>query len=178
MKRRLEISRGLLHRPKVLFLDEPTLGLDPQTRRHIWEYLFRLRDRRGITMFLTTHYMDEAENCDRIAIIDHGQIVALDTPEGLKGLSEAMSLQCRRGQPAAGEAGSTQGIQTDLVRRQVIVETDRHLHPHMISTFSGGTRRGQGIRRPTLEMPHQTRGRAIREEEASGKTGGMTVFQR
>ena len=73
MKRRLEIARGLLHRPRVLFLDEPTLGLDPQTRRHIWQYLRNLREQREVTMFMTTHYMDEAENCNRIAIIDHGQ---------------------------------------------------------------------------------------------------------
>ncbi|MCL4540345.1 MAG: ATP-binding cassette domain-containing protein, partial [Bacteroidetes bacterium] len=84
MKRRLEIARGLLHYPKVLFLDEPTLGLDPQTRSHIWEYIHELKKREGTTVFLTTHYMDEAENCDRIAIIDHGTIVALDTPDNLK----------------------------------------------------------------------------------------------
>jgi ABC-2 type transport system ATP-binding protein len=85
MKRRLEIARGLLHHPKVLFLDEPTLGLDPQTRRHIWEYIRRLNEEEGVTIFLTTHYMDEADElCDRIAIIDHGKIVAMDSPEGLK----------------------------------------------------------------------------------------------
>ena len=84
MKRRLEIARGLLHHPRVLFLDEPTLGLDPQTRRHIWNYLHQLRVQEHLTIFLTTHYMDEAENCGRIAVIDHGSIVALDTPDGLK----------------------------------------------------------------------------------------------
>jgi ABC-2 type transport system ATP-binding protein len=84
MKRRLEIARGLLHHPRVLFLDEPTLGLDPQTRRRVWGYLADLRARENLTIFLTTHYMDEAENCDRIAVIDHGRIVALDTPNGLK----------------------------------------------------------------------------------------------
>ena len=84
MKRRLEIARGLLHHPKVLFLDEPTIGLDPQTRRHIWDHLRELRQRDNLTIFLTTHYMDEAEYCDRIAIIDHGEIVALDTPDNLK----------------------------------------------------------------------------------------------
>ncbi|GAA2594074.1 ATP-binding cassette domain-containing protein [Actinomadura fulvescens] len=84
MKRRLEIARGLLHSPRVLFLDEPTVGLDPQTRSSIWDYIRRLKDAEEITIFMTTHYMDEAEYCDRIAIIDQGAIVALDTPEALK----------------------------------------------------------------------------------------------
>lgn len=84
MKRRLEIARGLIHYPKVLFLDEPTVGLDPQTRSHIWEYIHRVKKEHGITIFLTTHYMDEAENCERIAVIDYGKIVALDTPKNLK----------------------------------------------------------------------------------------------
>lgn len=84
MKRRLEIAIGLLHHPKVLFLDEPTIGLDPQTRRRIWEYVNAVREVEGLTVFLTTHYMDEAEICDRIAVIDHGKIVACDTPRTLK----------------------------------------------------------------------------------------------
>ncbi|CAD6490301.1 MAG: Vitamin B12 import ATP-binding protein BtuD [Candidatus Argoarchaeum ethanivorans] len=85
MIRRLEIARGLMHHPKVLFLDEPTLGLDPQTRLHIWDYIRRLNREEGITIVLTTHYMEEADNlCDRIAIIDNGRVVALDTPEKLK----------------------------------------------------------------------------------------------
>jgi ABC-2 type transport system ATP-binding protein len=84
MKRRLEIARGLLHSPRVLFLDEPTVGLDPQTRSSIWSYIRELKRTEEITIFLTTHYMDEAEYCDRIAIIDHGEIIVLDTPEALK----------------------------------------------------------------------------------------------
>jgi ABC-2 type transport system ATP-binding protein len=84
MKRRLEIARGLLHSPRVLFLDEPTVGLDPQTRKSIWSYIHELRTQEDITIFLTTHYMDEAENCDRIAIMNQGEIVVLDTPEALK----------------------------------------------------------------------------------------------
>ena len=84
MKRRLELARGLLHYPKVLFLDEPTLGLDPQTRNRIWEYIIELKQHEGTTIFLTTHYMDEAEKADRIAIIDHGKLVAIDTPDKLK----------------------------------------------------------------------------------------------
>ena len=84
MKRRLEIGRGLLHSPRVLFLDEPTIGLDPQTRNSIWSYIAELDRDEDITIFLTTHYMDEAEYCDRIAIIDDGRIVVLDTPQALK----------------------------------------------------------------------------------------------
>jgi ABC-2 type transport system ATP-binding protein len=84
MKRRLEIARGLLHSPRVLFLDEPTIGLDPQTRSSIWTYIRALRETEGTTIFMTTHYMDEAEFCDRIAIMDRGEIVVLDTPEALK----------------------------------------------------------------------------------------------
>jgi ABC-2 type transport system ATP-binding protein len=84
MKRRVEIARGLIHYPKVLFLDEPTTGLDPQTRSHIWEYIVKLQSEKNITIFLTTHYMDEAEICSRVAIIDGGVIVANDTPYALK----------------------------------------------------------------------------------------------
>ncbi len=84
MKRRLEIARGLLHSPRVLFLDEPTVGLDPQTRAAIWGYIDQLRVSEDITIFMTTHYMDEAEYCDRIAIIDHGEVVVIDSPERLK----------------------------------------------------------------------------------------------
>jgi ABC-2 type transport system ATP-binding protein len=85
MRRRLEIARGLLHHPVVLFLDEPTLGLDPQTRNHLWQYIAALSREKGITIILTTHYMEEADRlCDRVAIMDGGRIIALDTPENLK----------------------------------------------------------------------------------------------
>jgi ABC-2 type transport system ATP-binding protein len=84
MRRRLEIARGLLHSPRVLFLDEPTIGLDPESRSTLWRYVDELRRREDLTVFLTTHYMDEAERCDRIAIVDRGQVAALDTPAALK----------------------------------------------------------------------------------------------
>ena len=84
MKRRVEIARSLLHYPKVLFLDEPTTGLDPQTRAHIWEYVVKLQKEKNITIFLTTHYMDEAEIFSKVAIMDAGKIVAMDTPYHLK----------------------------------------------------------------------------------------------
>jgi len=85
MRRRLEFARGLLHHPRVLFLDEPTIGLDPQSRDRMWEYITALREKENITVVITTHYMEEADRlCDRVAIIDNGRIVALDTPERLK----------------------------------------------------------------------------------------------
>jgi ABC-2 type transport system ATP-binding protein len=95
MKRRLEIGRGLLHSPQVLFLDEPTIGLDPQTRASIWEYIGNLRQRQDITIFVTTHYMDEAEHCDRIAIMNDGRIVVTDTPDALKSSVGADRVQIR-----------------------------------------------------------------------------------
>ncbi|MFA7289581.1 MAG: ATP-binding cassette domain-containing protein [Melioribacteraceae bacterium] len=84
MKRRAEIARGLVHFPKILFLDEPTTGLDPQTRANVWDYIRKLQKQKNITIFLTTHYMEEAEICNKVAIIDHGKIVAFDTPHNLK----------------------------------------------------------------------------------------------
>ncbi len=94
MKRRLEIARGLLHHPKIIFLDEPTLGLDPQTRNHMWEYLKNLNDKEGTTVFFTTHYMEEADRvADRIAIIDHGTIIATGTSEALKAQTKTTTLE-------------------------------------------------------------------------------------
>ena len=94
MKRRLEIARGFLHHPKILFLDEPTIGLDPQTRNHIWTYLKKMNQEEGTTVFLTTHYMEEAEKVsDRIAIIDHGKIVAQGTAQELKLQTKSNTLE-------------------------------------------------------------------------------------
>jgi len=101
MRRRLEIGRGLMHRPRVLFLDEPTLGLDPQTRRRIWDHIRNLNSALGMTIILTTHYMEEADQlCSRIAIIDRGEIVALDTPEVLKGMLGGDLLELEINNPA------------------------------------------------------------------------------
>ncbi len=94
MKRRLEIARGLLHHPRVLFLDEPTVGLDPQTRNHIWTYLKDLRRAEGVAVFLTTHYMEEAERAaDRVAIIDHGRLLTQDSPAGLRASTGTATLE-------------------------------------------------------------------------------------
>jgi ABC-2 type transport system ATP-binding protein len=94
MKRRLEIARGLLHHPKILFLDEPTLGLDPQTRNHMWSYLDKLNKEEGMTIFFTTHYMEEAEKiAQKIAVIDHGKIVAIGTSTELKKRTKTQTLE-------------------------------------------------------------------------------------
>lgn len=94
MKRRLEIARGLIHHPKILFLDEPTIGLDPQTRNFLWNYICEMNKKEGMTVFLTTHYMDEAEKmADRIAIIDHGKIIAVGSPNELKKKTKTKSLE-------------------------------------------------------------------------------------
>ena len=116
MQRRLEIARGLLHAPRVLFLDEPTVGLDPQTRASIWEYINELKRREDITIFLTTHYMDEAEHCDRIAIIDHGKIVAIDTPERLKASvgKDRVQIQTEDDEAAIGELREAMAIEAAM----------------------------------------------------------------
>jgi ABC-2 type transport system ATP-binding protein len=95
MKRRVEIARGLVHFPKVLFLDEPTTGLDPQTRANVWDYIHKLQKQKNITIFLTTHYMEEAEICNKVAIIDHGKIVAHDTPNNLKKKFTSITLKIK-----------------------------------------------------------------------------------
>jgi ABC-type multidrug transport system, ATPase component len=101
MKRRAEIARGLVHFPKVLFLDEPTTGLDPQTRANVWEYIHTLQKQKNITIFLTTHYMDEAEICGTVAIIDHGKIVAFDTPYNLKKKHTSTTMKIHSADPEA-----------------------------------------------------------------------------
>jgi ABC-2 type transport system ATP-binding protein len=173
MRRRLEIARGLLHRPKVLFLDEPTIGLDPQTRRHIWEYILGLRGREDLTLFLTTHYMDEAENCDRIAIIDQGKIVALDTPDNLKAMvgGDVITLRTADNARAAEELRRRYelevGVQNGELRleaengEEFIPELVRELHVPITAV---------SLNRPTLDgVFMKLTGRAIREEEATGQ---------
>lgn len=169
MKRRLEIARGLLHHPRVLFLDEPTLGLDPQTRRHIWDYLLRLREQEGLTIFLTTHYMDEAEYSDRIAVIDHGLIVGLDTPDGLKRSvgGDLVTVEVADGAAGATEISGRYGVEV-AARDGALsfsVSEGREFLPDFVKTFSQPIH-SIDLRRPTLDdvFLHLT-GREIRDSE-------------
>jgi ABC-2 type transport system ATP-binding protein len=173
MKRRLEIARGLLHHPRVLFLDEPTLGLDPQTRRRIWEYLGDLRAREGLTIFMTTHYMDEAEQCDRIAVIDHGEIVALDTPAGLKDAVGGDVVTIDTPDPTAGAAelrgrfGLEPVIADGTISFQV--QGGEAFLPDFVRSF-GRPIDAIGLRRPTLDDAFlRLTGREIRD---SGSENG------
>ncbi|MDD5163703.1 MAG: ATP-binding cassette domain-containing protein [Candidatus ainarchaeum sp.] len=178
MKRRLEIARGLMHKPKILFLDEPTIGLDPQTRRNLWEYIRNFNKKDGITIILTTHYMEEADFlCDRIAIIDHGKIIALDTPEKLK--------EVLGGDIITVESTDSNALKK-LLEGQVFVKETKLFDEHLnVSVDNGGkalpklielaqknkiTVDSAVLKRPSLEdvFIHYT-GRTIREEEASDK---------
>jgi ABC-2 type transport system ATP-binding protein len=172
MRRRLEIARGLLHHPAVLFLDEPTVGLDPQTRAAIWEHVKKLRDEFGVTVFMTTHYMDEAENCDRIAIIDHGHIVALGSPEELKRSAgeDIMSVGAVDPDALAPAIAARYGVQVtrgpDGLRFDV--KDGGAFIPQLTADFPGQIR-SVSVHRPTLDDVFlKLTGRAIRDEEASG----------
>ncbi len=171
MKRRLELARGLLHYPKVLFLDEPTLGLDPQTRNHIWEYILELRQREGTTIFLTTHYMDEAENADRIAIIDYGKLVAIDTPERLKNMvgKDIITMKTADNDRAAEEVRLRYRIEAtrDSDRLAFEVANGDEFLPTFIREF--GTKiLSISLRRPSLDDVFlKLTGREIRQEAVS-----------
>ena len=181
MKRRLEIARGLLHQPSVLFLDEPTLGLDPQTRKSIWDHLRQLRTREGVTLFMTTHYMDEAEFCDRIAIIDQGQIVALGSPSELK---------ARVGGDVITVTASDTGAAALEIRQRFALEPLVDDGTLRIEVPDGATFLPRlvreipmplttvTLRRPSLDDVFlKLTGRAIRDEAAAG-TDQMRMFMR
>jgi ABC-2 type transport system ATP-binding protein len=172
MRRRLEIARGLLHAPHVLFLDEPTVGLDPQTRSSIWRYINELRTREDITIFLTTHYMDEAEYCDRIAIMDHGRIVVLDTPEALKAAvgEDRVQITTADDEVALASLAEQFGITGRFAEGQLTfsVPKGEEFVPRLFAEL-GVAIRSVSVSRPSLDdvfMSHT--GTTIRDAENTG----------
>ncbi len=179
MMRRLEIARGLIHKPHVLFLDEPTIGLDPQTRTHIWEYIKTLTKEEGVTIVLTTHYMEEADNlCSRIAIIDYGEIVALDTPEALKNMfgGDVITLELEDSTDIARLSVIYQNNGFAKIVSQknneifLAVKDGEHQIPYVLNLASsaGIPILSVGLHKPTLDdvFLHHT-GRAIRDNDTS-----------
>jgi ABC-2 type transport system ATP-binding protein len=172
MQRRLEIARGLLHAPHVLFLDEPTVGLDPQTRTSIWAYINELKAREDITIFLTTHYMDEAEHCDRIAIIDHGRIVAIDTPEALKASvgKDRVQIHTASDQAAIAELKERFGLDAAMHEGAVTfaVAAGEQFVPQLFAEFSIPIR-SVSVSRPSLDDVFMSyTGTTIRDAEGGG----------
>jgi ABC-2 type transport system ATP-binding protein len=154
MRRRLEIARGLMHSPRVLFLDEPTIGLDPQTRRSIWTYIHELKEREEITIFMTTHYMDEAEWCDRIAIMDHGEIVALDAPEALKAQvgTDRVTIHTDDNERAIAELSDRFGVEARISEGAVVfgVASGEEFVPRLFAELDIPIR-AVSVARPTLD---------------------------
>ena len=181
MKRRLEIARGLMHTPRVLFLDEPTIGLDPQTRASIWSYLEALQRDEETTIFLTTHYMDEAEYCDRIAIIDHGHIIALDTPDALKASvgRDRVSIQTADDAAAIAALRARFGLEATIAEGAVTfgVPNGATFVPRLFAEL-GVEIRSVSVSRPSLDDVFMSyTGTTIRDAEASGAEA-MRMFAR
>jgi ABC-2 type transport system ATP-binding protein len=182
MRRRLEIARGLMHSPRVLFLDEPTIGLDPQTRRSIWSYIRELKETEEITIFMTTHYMDEAEWCDRIAIMDHGQIVALDAPETLKAQvgTDRVSIHTDDNEAAIAALADRFGIEARVAEGAVTfgVPAGEEFVPRLFAEL-GLPIRSVSVSRPTLDDVFMSyTGSTIRDaEEDAGKMRSRAMMQ-
>jgi ABC-2 type transport system ATP-binding protein len=183
MKRRLEIARGLLHSPRVLFLDEPTIGLDPQTRASIWAYLGDLHRTTDVTVFVTTHYMDEAEHCDRLAIMNEGSIVALDTPHALKAAlgKDRVQITTDDDQAALAALRDRFGLEAGVHEGAVTmaVTDGAGFVPRLVAEL-GVPIRSVTVTRPSLDdvfLAHT--GRTIRDAEAAGGgLGGLPPYLR
>jgi ABC-2 type transport system ATP-binding protein len=182
MRRRLEIARGLMHSPRVLFLDEPTIGLDPQTRRSIWNYIRELKESEEITIFMTTHYMDEAEWCDRIAIMDNGEIVALDAPETLKaGVgTDRIMIHTDDNDAAIAELAERFGIEGQVAEGAVIfgVPSGEQFVPRLFAEL-GLPIKSVSVSRPTLDDVFMSyTGTTIRDaEEDAGRNRNRIMMQ-
>jgi ABC-2 type transport system ATP-binding protein len=172
MKRRLEVARGLIHQPRVLFLDEPTLGLDPQSRAHLWEFITNMPKKHNVTIFMTTHYMEEAEVCDNIAIIDNGIIIAEGSPEELKKMvgGDVISLKTKDNKRSKEEIKKLFGIEAEEKDGELYITTDKGdaCIPELIRGLSDIVISVK-LQRPTLnDVFLKLTGRAIRDEEVSG----------
>ncbi|HET9059405.1 MAG TPA: ATP-binding cassette domain-containing protein [Acidimicrobiales bacterium] len=185
MKRRLEIARGLLHAPAVLFLDEPTIGLDPQTRRSIWDYISSLKQREGTTIFMTTHYMDEAEFCDRIGIIDKGQIVAMGSPEELKASVGKDRVEVETPTPERAVSALIEQFGLEGAVRQgkvsFSVAGGGEFVPRLFANFAqaGIAVQSVAVSRPSLDDVFLAyTGTSIREAEAAGPSDWMRRMAR
>jgi ABC-2 type transport system ATP-binding protein len=182
MRRRLEIARGMMHSPRVLFLDEPTIGLDPQTRRSIWTYIAELKEREEITIFMTTHYMDEAEWCNRIAIMDHGEIVALDAPDELKaGVGkDRVTIQTEDDRAAIAALKERFDIEAGMAEGHVTfgVPGGEQFVPRLFAEL-GVPIQGVSVSRPTLDDVFMSfTGTTIRDaEEDAGKNRNRMMMQ-
>lgn len=154
MQRRLELAKGLLHRPSVLLLDEPTTGLDPGARRDLWQYLQILRDQERVTMIVTTHLMEEAERCDRLAILSHGNLVALGTPAELKQEigGDVILLDTSAPEALASRIGARFRLETTVLDNQVRIECEagHRFVPEVVEAFPGEIT-AISVSKPTLE---------------------------
>ena len=171
MRRRLELARGLLHNPRILFLDEPTLGLDPQTREHIWEYIENLAKAEKVTIIITTHYMDEADRlCNRVAIIDHGRIVALDTPSALKTKIGGEIVKLRVRSPNLENLKDLDYVVSMDQSGNTLLLTVKNASAHLQEILSMiGQVDSVEVRTPTLnDVFLNYTGREIREESGEG----------
>ncbi|MDI6745391.1 MAG: ATP-binding cassette domain-containing protein [Thermodesulfovibrionales bacterium] len=171
MKRRLEVARGLIHRPKVLFLDEPTLGLDPQSRTNLWEFITALPEKYGVTIFMTTHYMDEAEVCDNIAIIDNGSIIAMNSPEELKKVigGDVIYLKTKDNEKAREAIKSLLDLEASIRDGELFISTVKGdtCIPELIRILGSGVLSVR-LQRPTLnDVFLKLTGKAIRDAEGA-----------
>jgi ABC-2 type transport system ATP-binding protein len=154
MRRWLELAHALVHRPSILVLDEPTTGLDAAAFRRAWEALLALRQDEGLTLLLTTHRPDEAERCDRLAVLDRGRIVACETPEALRARvrGDVVVVEADEPGPLAAEIATRLGLDARAGPSAVTIERERghELVPRLVEAFPAGRFRSVSVRRPTL----------------------------
>ena len=171
MKRRLELARALLHEPSLLIMDEPTTGLDERFFRQSWERIEALRDSRGLTVLLTTHRAEEAERCDRVAVVDQGRVIAQDTPEALRGqvAGDVLTLEARDPEALGAELAERFALQPRVVEGKLVIERERghELIPRIVEALPVGRIASLSMHRPTLsDVFVKLTGRSLADEAA------------